>query len=557
MAFLQKFLSPKQPCEDALIHLCKYMKLKITSGSLKKKLLEHPNYPSLASVGDVLNEFGVMNTCIKVPLEKIKSLPVPFIAHMGGDKSAVHNIFVPIYDKSDAGFKLYNPKTKLTEFWTNDSFSKSYSGIVMLLEIDENSGEKAYSQLLAKERKQFAQSFFLISFLPIITIIYCLYTVTSKPINLVIAPTLFTIITLIGPIISALIIWHDIDKYNPIVRQVCKPSTKVNCTAVLNSKGARIFGISWSLIGFTYFSGMLLTLLMSGIVNQSTLKLLSILNFFTLPYIIYSVYYQAIVLKQWCLLCLLIQALLFLQFLAAYLGNFYSKYDLSHDIIAIETINTTLSFVIIFACISILINLIRNSKEDRIRTTELQRLKNDYEIFSLLLERQKIVQHSPKGLGIQLGKPDAPYKLIKVCNPYCDPCAKAHPIAKSIIENNEEVSLQIIFTATTNENDQRKAPTAHLLALTSVNEKNLIKTALDDWYSTPDKNYDTFASKYPLNGELNLQDAKIAEMKKWCDISDVSFTPTFFVCLGNDNNSKYYELPRIYTLNDLKYFLSI
>ena len=87
------------------------------------------------------------------------------------------------------------------------------------------------------------------------------------------------------------------------------------------------------------------------------------------------------------------------------------------------------------------------------------------------------------------------------------------------------------------------------IAEKSNNDEETIKHALDDWYFSDKKDYKVFAEKYPLNGELQQQDEKVAAMRDWCEKADIKFTPTFFV--------NGYQLPDIYTINDLTYFLSV
>jgi protein-disulfide isomerase len=73
--------------------------------------------------------------------------------------------------------------------------------------------------------------------------------------------------------------------------------------------------------------------------------------------------------------------------------------------------------------------------------------------------------------------------------------------------------------------------------------------ALDDWYLAESKDYEAFAEKYPMNGQLKLQTEKVKAMYEWCNKEEIQFTPTFFV------NS--HQLPEIYSVDDLKYFLSV
>ena len=53
--------------------------------------------------------------------------------------------------------------------------------------------------------------------------------------------------------------------------------------------------------------------------------------------------------------------------------------------------------------------------------------------------------------------------------------------------------------------------------------------ALDDWYLAEKKDYDAFALKYPMNGELQQQKDKIIAMREWCDAMKIRATPTIYI----------------------------
>lgn len=176
------------------------------------------------------------------------------------------------------------------------------------------------------------------------------------------------------------------------------------------------------------------------------------------------------------------------------------------------------------------------------------RLKYDTRIFNALLPKQKKLEHNATGLGITVGNPDAENTIIKVCNPYCGPCAAAHPEIEAIIENNPNVKAQIIFTATNKIEDRGSYPVKHLLAIAAKQNEIETKKSLDDWYLAPQKDYETFKLKYPMNGELEEQGDKLNKMKDWCTKVDIQFTPTIFI--------NGYQMPDVYEIKDLKYLLS-
>jgi glutaredoxin len=138
--------------------------------------------------------------------------------------------------------------------------------------------------------------------------------------------------------------------------------------------------------------------------------------------------------------------------------------------------------------------------------------------------------------------------VCSLCSAYSSgPCAKAHPPLDEIIRNNKDVKVKLIFTATNDKNDIRGIVAKHLLA---INErKNSLQTqeALDDWYITGKKDYEVFAKKYPMNGELKEQEKQIEDMKMWCGKAGITHTPTIFI--------NGYKIPGSYSIEELKYVL--
>ncbi|MNV74903.1 hypothetical protein D3C71_1681570 [compost metagenome] len=145
-----------------------------------------------------------------------------------------------------------------------------------------------------------------------------------------------------------------------------------------------------------------------------------------------------------------------------------------------------------------------------------------------------------------IGNPNAEHEIIKVCNPYCGPCAKAHSDLEAILNENFNVKLRIIFTASDDDKDIKVHPVRHLLAIEATGNENLVKKALDDWYLSPTKDYESFSKKYLMNGELKTQGEKVRAMNKWCKDMKILFTPTIYV--------NGHLLPQNYNVDELKSF---
>lgn len=104
---------------------------------------------------------------------------------------------------------------------------------------------------------------------------------------------------------------------HPIFKKVCLKGEKIDCYAVMASPAARLMGlIPMADLGVLYFFGGIVVIAFS--VNHplffKQIFLLAVLNLLTLPYTLFSVTYQALAVKKWCQLCLVVQATFWLEF---------------------------------------------------------------------------------------------------------------------------------------------------------------------------------------------------------------------------------------------------
>jgi len=187
---------------------------------------------------------------------------------------------------------------------------------------------------------------------------------------------------------------------------------------------------------------------------------------------------------------------------------------------------------------------IYQAKEGKQLQYNLVKFKNNPEIFNGLLKRETQMKSDPAGIGILIGNPDAQNILVKVCNPYCGPCANAHPKIEKLIKENRNWQVRVIFI-NYREGDRGLLPVKHLLGIASKNDMEATCKALDDWYNAKEKNYDVFASKYPLNGIVEQQNKKIEAMHLWCENENIEHTPTIYV--------NGFRLPEQYDIDDLHF----
>lgn len=532
-----KFLN--QASHDNLVastvNLLSLLEVKAVTSSVRDTLLRNTNYPSLFAVSESLNYLKVANEAYKLDSDKLNDLPTPFIAQLrdnSGDfvvVKAVNKDFVTYLNNEAAEQKVTAPE-----------FQNRWNGIALLAEASENSGQSDYKQVMAKKRLQRVRVAVFALLAVIAGIVQFAITVpnlTASNLNYYISAWIFTAC---GSFVTSLLLWYEYDRDNPYLKKICSIHKTTNCNAVLTSKGAKIAGFSWSELGAFYFFGTLFYLV---IVPYSSFFLLPLvfLNIIAFPYIFFSVYYQGMVVKQWCVLCLVVQGVLLFEFLAVILtgqltGNIFAGLGaLPFSYLGIAFLLPPLIWVTIKP-------YLYDKKENDDVKYKFLRFKSNPEVFDSILSKQTAIKTEPFGLGITIGNQAADNILIKVCNPFCGPCGQYFPDLLDVINANANLKVQIVFTGKPDKNDRQAVIIAHLLHI-DKNKPELTIRALTDWYTAKVRDYDQFRVSYADDVVFEQYQENIAGMYLWCKNEEIQFTPTYYI------NGR--RLPDSYSLKDL------
>lgn len=521
-------------------HYIQMLKAPVTKTTLQESLEQNPYYPSLYSLSNVFEKFGIINEAFIVEEKNLSQLIPPFITYCSGQITGKDFVLVTKMTNTEVSYFAENGKPKQI---SREDFLKQWQKSVFVAEINAESGEKDYASKLKTERLKSRKRTLMNAAVVLLVSLMVYLFVNNAGTGNIIAAAALTSIKLLGVVITGLLLVYEIDKTNRFVKNICNAGKQTNCDAVLKSKASKILGMGWGEIGFFYFGSTTLFLLLPGLNFVNKLSWLAIASSLAAPYIVFSIYYQWKVVKQWCPLCLVVQVVLAMELTWAIVYYFTAKIQTPFtDLNALLPIAGCLMLIILAWYLLKPILLAAQTAPGY--NAAYKRLLYNPEIFNGLLQQQALVPHGWQQLGINIGNPNAANTIIKVCNPYCGPCAKAHPVLEEIIKHNKNVNIKVIFTASNNEHDMTNKPVKHLLAIAAKQNLQLTERALDDWYLADKKDYEVFAGKYPLNGELNEQESKLDLMRKWCDEAEIAFTPTIFV------NGR--RLPETYSINELK-----
>lgn len=494
----------------------------------------HSNHPSILSISDLLDEFKIENAAVRIGKENFNQIDTPFIAKTQSSEGD----FCLIEKMANDNVTYLNERDEtITE--TLEQFYLQYSGVVLVAEANPNSAEPNYKQ---NKKIYFWQQFKLAALITLIIAFAYISVVIRNPNT---HSLIILFLKAIGITTSVLLLIQSLDTNNPFINKLCSSSSGNGCNHILNSPAAKIFKgkLSWSEVGFFYFFSTFLFLALIPFSN--TITVISICALLVFPYTFYSIIYQYHK-KQWCKLCLIVQAVLLLDFIAAVV-QLNTSISLTQIAIPLVYLLAILLLIVIgwFTIKPLFLNTQKIIKLQK----DVNQFKKDENIFTTLLHQQKQVNPIDIQCSIILGNPNANFEITFVSNPYCHPCAEAHKKLNVLMQDEEQnIKLNIIFTVSRVESEPKNKVISQLIATYQTKGAKAAKLAMEEWYNTNFKNTDVWFSKYNNNITDSVKQT-MEEHKNWCDENEISHTPMLFI-----NNYQYLNE---YTFTDLKHFIHL
>lgn len=514
----------------------KLLDIKISQRQLKNRIEENPYYPSLLTLSDVFDSYNLKNSAYRISKEDFLDLKeeVPFVAYMRTTHSDLD--FVVVESISDNKIGVYH-KSQILKYFDIEDFLNRYKQVIWKVsENTKNLDPKFRQQSKLDEKNKYYK---IISFLFVAALF--LSFLEPNTISTVFKPLgLYFLTKVLGLFVTGLLIAYELDKNNSFVKNLCTLNSRTNCDAVLNSKASKLYGITWAEIGFCYFLSTVLILLNHNLQIEVRLTLVLLASLFASLYIIFSLFYQWKVVKQWCPLCLIIQLVLFFEVVLSIYLFTINKISVNFHPQTIIIALTSILFPI--AILFLLKPIYISSSEHHLFRSAYKRLQYHPDIFNILLKKQEIAPDGWESIGIDIGNPDATNTIIKICNPFCGPCSESHPLLDEIISTNQDIKLKIIYIAGIS--DRLSVPVIkHFLAIRNILGTETLKIAMHDWYSSTIKDFETFAKKFPIPEHVIISNSEIEQMYKWCIQANVTHTPTVFF--------NGYKLPENYKIEDV------
>ena len=232
---------------------------------------------------------------------------------------------------------------------------------------------------------------------------------------------------------------------------------------------------SWADAGIIFFSGSLIFLL--GASGNNSLWILAIISVLSLPYPVFSIYYQSVKLKKWCPFCLIVQVVLIAEFfllLTAFKSIQFSSIDL---------LQLFVSFSIPAAIWFTFKAYYNKSGEQSKEHYSFLQFKRNPEIFLHLLQSKGYTEFHENENSLVLGNPNAKLTVTAFLSLYCNPCAGAFNKLKKLLDDCPEVKVNAIFSVYDDEESKKLINTLYSTYYKKGAEPTI--DLLYKWYSMP------------------------------------------------------------------------
>lgn len=515
-----KLLRPKKGVLQSFLY---NLGVSYTKTYLKNNYTTHPYKDSLYGLSSILDNYKIWNQGYRLNnVDEIINLSPPFVAKLGSQFSTISYI--------DEKRVIYTNDKEKGEM-PFSIFKELFSGEVLVAEKKDVSQEPSFWQNLASDIYVFSINTFII-LLVISLWCFCAYLSYNYKYSMPF------ITNSIGIFICSLIVRKQMNIQSKITDKICRVMKRGNCYHVLQSDSAYLFGIiSWGTVGISYFTAnVLLLAFLPHYINAYML-----FNFFCLPYTIWSIVYQKFVIKQWCVLCLIVQCLLWSIFFENVI--FYFQWMTVPSLRMAFAIS--IIYIVVYIAFSQIFDYLMLKKEKDGIEYQYNHLKMKDEVFFAMLQKQKYHEISSEDSQIIFGNPHAHFRMTILTNPHCPPCAELHEQISEFTERyHEDISIQYIFTSF---NEELMDHNRYLIAVYNTYSQEECARIYKEWYAGGKNSADRFIKRYPVEMFDILVENENKKHISWKEKNMQDATPAIFI--------NGYELPLGYRIEDVIHFV--
>ena len=487
----------------------------------------HPNRDNMLGLCQMCEVYGIAAKGVKVFSKNIDSLSIPSVLLVNGQ-------FVVLTDLTDEEVAFDRNGQAISQ--NKCDFINLWDGEALLIESTKGAIEPSFMKHRKQERRKKNQSLLLSCSLFLCGGIMLFQVLCQR----ILLSRIFVLIDILGILFSYLLLQKQTFRTNEIGDKICSMFHQNNCTNLIFSEKAKIYGYSWSEVGMGYFVAHFLMTSMCS----SAIPILSVIGWCAMFYGLWSVYYQSCIAKQWCVLCVCVQILLWVNGVASialqndlfFVARAVSWYCVSDGIIFLAIT------VVITVIVHQIVKSIKQEKSIRDMTYQYNVLKCNNGVFRHILHQRDFIPTCLADSMIVFGNEKSQCRITILTNPHCNPCAVMHKqVEELLVRYGDRLSVQYIFLAF---NENLKKSNRFLIAVFQQLGKVKALEIYRKWYELGKYQAETFMAQYSdVHCDTFSVEQELQHQISWISRFGMTTTPTILV------NS--YVLPPEYNLGDL------
>jgi uncharacterized membrane protein/thiol-disulfide isomerase/thioredoxin len=496
--------------------------IKTNAAYTKEAITTHPDYPAMTAITDFLEAGGMEYDAVQADASYIHEFNYPLLAH--------------IKEPGNEYLHLINDTTS----WDKEkAVTENWSGIALygVKGATWHNEENDAAQKLAQKNKYIAAAFVIAGLALFIGSVFILLRddIFSKDVisgnKDVISTSIFGLLSLAGLAISIAALGTKLGYQSKLVKQVCGTVGNGGCEKVLGSKFAKGFaGITPADASVLYFAAQFALYLIGCFYNPILVGITTI-AFAGIAVTIWSIYTQAVKLKEWCALCLCIVGVLLGQIVIATYLHFNNEPTslIPNSQFLIPFIAFPITILILTIIYLPIKQLIKTNSKNKQELASFKKWKTDASLFMAQWEKEPACDNTIWENDLLIGNANAPIRITVACNPYCAPCASAHKKLDELVEKYpNKIAIQVrLLCNPANAEDKRTIVTKAILQQASIlKNNNDLKTMLTEWFEW--MNYEKWNINWKLTTEIDVNKSMKAHTN-WVDETGIAHTPTFFI----------------------------
>ncbi|WP_406826388.1 vitamin K epoxide reductase family protein [Pedobacter sp. KACC 23697] len=490
---------------------------------------EHPHKYNLFGISQMLSDYGINNAGIRIAnkSDDIAEIECPFIAQVGGSFAVVYGVDHKLveYRVGDLNFKI-----------DREDFCEAWSGVALLLESNPGSIEPGYRDNHRDETINFC----LKAVLSLFVAIFLFLLIVRDYQNFDFGTSLSLFINILGLSVGWMLIQKQLEIHSSYTDRICSILKQADCNDILKSDEAKILGVvSWSEVGFSYFLSNLIVI----VFFKHLLFFYAIVNLCVLPFTLWSIWFQKFKIKQWCVLCLLVQVLLW----SVFITNLMFEHFYLTDFKVTDVIILFCVYLIPIPALTLFLQFISKLSKIENIIQEINSLKSNEGLLASMLKEQPHYPSEIKNSEILFGNKKAKVLITILTNPHCPPCAYMHSRVESLLKSNPNgICIQYIFSSFGPGLD---ISNKFLIAIYQNNNELETAKIYQEWFETGKLDKESFFEKFQIDVNSKEVTHEFEKHKNWITETQLQITPTIMV--------NGYKLPLNYQIEDLRYLTEL